>query len=208
MTDCDEEIAPLLQQLETSIANINHSYLPALLKLNEDVVSSEYDSEAQASIYLSAAYTLALSLYAHDKLQNEAHLHHPKTDASINLLLPSGGSFCDKRLLLQLERILDTVKELRELKSRDLHGVGVQVGSKRKREKEEASEGSKHHKGEVPTAGSSGEEGVAAVPSSTTENHGEGEAHDDLGDSIMFKVVSRPELNTGKLVKKIRSRLL
>lgn len=114
--ELDDEIDPLIKELESCMERVQQNYLPELSQLDEDSVVSHYDPEAQAKIYLSVAYTLALALYSHDKLQNEKHLHHPRVESSPKSVIPSGGSPSDARLLLQIERIKDSIQKLKEIR--------------------------------------------------------------------------------------------
>lgn len=127
--ELDDEIAPLVQEMENSMSQLEKEFLPLLSQLDEDVVVSRYDIDAQARLYLSTAFTLAMSLFSLDKLNNEAHLHHPRVEAKDNLLMACGGSACDARLMLQLERITDAIKKLKEISSLKTQAAAAAAGA-------------------------------------------------------------------------------
>lgn len=190
MMSLDEDIQPLADKLQACMGLIRSDYLPALAQLNEDVVASSYALDEQVRIYLSVAFTLAMSLFSLDKLHNESHKHRPRVESKDNVVMACGGSACDARLMLQIERIMDTIKRVKEERAALLTAAGAKVP---------ASPGAVSRKrGREERAGEVGEVG------GVTEDPRDDLPPDNMGDAEMFHVVGRPELNVGKIVGRTR----
>jgi hypothetical protein len=133
--DVDSEVEPTLQQMARCMAVMRDDLLPALRQLDEDAILSYYSVDEQARLYLSAAFTLALSLYALDKITHRqvlvagaaaggaaavtsaprltgAGTRHGGNSASAP---PSAPSNTDTQLILKIERITEYIKKLQEL---------------------------------------------------------------------------------------------
>lgn len=209
--ELDDEIQPTVNALSTSMQSLQSSFLPKLSQLDEDAVVSHYDYEAQAKIYLSVAYTLALALFSHDKLHNEKHLNHPRVESTANLSMPCGGSPCDARVLLQIERIKDSIRKLKDIREsqslkRTLADMDSSTVSK---------DDSKSFSSNTLRLSSSGPpstrlrlEKDESSSISATENHqkmnmdpSENRKSDE--EDIMYKLLQRPDRGIGTIVGKI-----
>lgn len=122
--DVDNEVEPTLQEMAKRMAVLRSDLLPALRQLDEDTILSYYSVEEQARLYLSAAFTLALSLYALDKI---THRQVPAgSGGAVAPRLTGAGTRhsgaapvvpanTDTQLVLKIERITEYIKKLQEL---------------------------------------------------------------------------------------------
>lgn len=122
--DVDNEVEPTLQEMAKRMTVLRSDLLPALRQLDEDTILSYYSVEEQARLYLSAAFTLALSLYALDKI---THRQVPAgSGGAVAPRLTGAGTRhsgaapvvpanTDTQLVLKIERVTEYIKKLQEL---------------------------------------------------------------------------------------------
>lgn len=213
--DVDSEIAPTLQEMTKRMAVIRNELLPALQQLDEDAVVSFYSVDEQARLYLSAAFTLALSLYSLDKI---THRTAPAGAAGGARLTGAGPrsaapttSSADTQLVLKIERITEYIKKLQELAALERTkkaaaaaaaaedgGSGTAAREKRPREVTETAPDAVS----PPTAAKKAKTEPASTPD---ESAG---VEDEYGDAQMFSVVSRVAGETGTLVSRLLKQVM
>lgn len=119
----DADIEPLVQEMTATMSDIQSKLLPLFDRLDEDMVIANYSPDEQARIYLSAAFTMALSLYSVDKLSHRSapaptgkraaagSTASSTTDPTVS----TGVNSADAQLVLKIERITDYIKKLRDI---------------------------------------------------------------------------------------------
>ncbi|CAD2220028.1 hypothetical protein ADEAN_000754200 [Angomonas deanei] len=108
--DVDESIEPLLTQMQALRETLKIELMPKLTsEMTEEKLLTEYDSEGQGRLYLSAAFILAFGLYSLDKVQNNKP---------------------DQQVVLKIERITEYIKKLKEISQiqKQSHGSGANNG--------------------------------------------------------------------------------
>ncbi|KAG5485932.1 hypothetical protein CUR178_07526 [Leishmania enriettii] len=221
--DMDSEVEPLLQEMSKRLEVVRADLLPALRQLDEDTLLSHYSVDEQARLYLSAAFTLTLSLYSLDKI---THRHVAVAGDGAPRSTRSGGRACvassaleasssssftstDTRLVLKIERITEYIKKLQELATLERQrrlaastadaSTGPVAATKptAKRPREETSAETTTTADDQPAKTARGENGASAAGAPA---RGE---EDDFGDAQMFSVVSRVAGETGTLVSRL-----
>ncbi|GET85946.1 hypothetical protein, conserved [Leishmania tarentolae] len=205
--DVDNEVEPLLREMSNRLAVVRADLLPALRQLDEDTLLSHYSVDEQARLYLSAAFTLTLSLYSLDKIT-----HRQITPGSGTVpRLTGGGSrggaapplssaSTDTQLVLKMERITEYIKKLQELTTLERErrvastAAAPAPGAKRPREAPSADTASTSEK-RARKAGNEKGLSTAMAPAHSEE--------DAFGDAQMFSVVSRVAGETGTLVSRL-----
>lgn len=212
--ELDDEIEPIVNDLGTSMQSLQRCFLPKLSQIDEDVVVSHYDHEAQAKIYLSVAYTLALALFSYDKLHNEKHLNHPRVESTVNCIMPCGGSPCDARVLLQIERIKDSIRKLKDIReSQSLRRTlsDMDSDSLSKDDFESSSATTLRRSSSVPPSTRLRLERDESASASITEDHQKMETEPSENrkneeEDIMYKLLQRPDRGIGTIVRKIAAK--
>lgn len=188
--DVDADIAPVLASGDRLLEVIQRDLLPRLAALDEDVVESHYSMEEQARLYLSAAFTLAFSLYSLDKLNRRS--------VSSNVKLSDMESFnsvagqMDPQLLLKIERITEYIKKLREI----THLSKAQMEEEATRQPRGSTDDPED--GNCAKGGKRAREEVADTRPTASAEDGK-----DLGDAAMFGAVTRVPGDAGVLVARL-----
>ncbi|KAK7201451.1 hypothetical protein NESM_000207900 [Novymonas esmeraldas] len=222
--DVDADVAPLLREMAERLSTVRADLLPALRQLDEEALLSHYCVDEQARLYLSAAFTLALSLYSLDKLVHRQVSHRgaagsrlPGSTAATTTTTTTttasssstSGAATDTQLVLKLERIAEYIKKLQEIasleKQRRRAGATITttntataaVGMKRPREESVATAAA----ATAPTSVESVR--TAATGSDVAATAAKEEDEEDYGDVEMFRVVSRVAGETGTLVSRL-----
>ncbi|CAC9446457.1 hypothetical protein conserved [Leishmania donovani] len=215
--DVDSEVEPLLREMSKRLAVVRADLLPALRRLDEDTLLSHYSVDEQARLYLSAAFTLTLSLYSLDKITHRQVASGGGAAASAMAASTSlSSASTDTQLALKIERITEYIKKLQELVKLERQrrsaataaasaadapaGIvaATTPGAKRSRKGASADTASTAAiAAEQPAKKARNENGasVATVPSRDEE--------DAFGDAQMFSVVSRVAGETGTLVSRL-----
>lgn len=227
--DVDSEVEPTLQDMAKRMAVMRADLLPALRQLDEDTIVSYYSVDEQARLYLSAAFTLALSLYSLDKIT-----HRQVAAASVTAPRLTGAgtrnnnnnseapASTDTQLVLKIERITEYIKKLQEIaaleRSRKLSTTAAEktleeptatavAGKKRGRETSPSSAASASSEAAAkklkPDVVAETDSTVAKVEGSNGEV-----AEDEYGDAQMFSVVSRVAGETGTLVSRLLKQVM
>ncbi|KAG5511210.1 hypothetical protein JKF63_07152 [Porcisia hertigi] len=215
--DVDSEVEPLLKEMSKRLAVVREDLLPALRSLDEDTLLSYYSVDEQARLYLSAAFTLALSLYSLDKITHRQVLAGGGgcgAAASSVLAASSPSSLitaADTQLALKIDRITGYIKKLQELATLErqrktaapaadpLTGVVAPTATTAKRPREEDLNDTPATVAEHPAKKAKEENGANAMAPQTRSEDDD----DDLGDAQMFSVVSRVAGETGTLVGRL-----
>ncbi|EPY28392.1 exosome-associated protein 3 [Strigomonas culicis] len=194
--DVDPDILPLLGTLEEHLATVRTTLLPAFAALDEDRLLSHYPVEAQARLYLSAAFTLAMSLYALDRLQNR---QAPPPKGTSHRQAPAAPGEVEPQLALKIERVVDYVRKLKAIVLENKPTASTASGSPppggRKRDRAavegDAASGATgtqpHAKVEEQTVGAD----RAAEATAEASPHGEATGADEFDDACMFSAVER-----------------
>ncbi|KPA83694.1 hypothetical protein ABB37_01950 [Leptomonas pyrrhocoris] len=229
--DVDSEVEPTLQEMARRIAVMRVDLLPALRRLDEDTILSYYSVDEQARLYLSAAFTLALSLYSLDKITHRQIAVGGTAAAAAPRLTGAGTRHrsdapagpppnTDTQLVLKIERITEYIKKLQELatleRNKKLSAAAAAVMEASEVAKSESSAtsiASKKRARETspPAPGAPRAHATASMTSkrakadtAAKEDAKGGEAaDDDYGDAQMFSVVSRVAGETGTLVSRL-----
>ncbi|ESS69374.1 hypothetical protein TCDM_01881 [Trypanosoma cruzi Dm28c] len=131
--DFDDDVLPLMREMDAKLIRMQSELLPLLASLNEDVLVTKYSVDEQARVSLATAFILVLLTYAHDRMQHVG-----------------GKKGMDARVQLKLERVSGYIKKLREITQLDNQLQGQKAvtaaatgGGKgaRKRRREEADSG-------------------------------------------------------------------
>ncbi|KAG5486738.1 hypothetical protein LSCM1_07992 [Leishmania martiniquensis] len=218
--DVDTEVEPLLREMSKRLDVVRAHLLPALRRLDEDTLLSHYSADEQARLYLSAAFTLTLSLYSLDKITHRqvvvasggapgltgAGSRRGTASAAMTASTLSSLSSTDTQLILKIERITEYIKKLQELASLERQkrsaatAAGASTGAVAtthpgaKRPREEASADTAAAVADQPAKKARDESGAVAPARGDYE---------DLGDAQMFSVVSRVAGETGTLVSRL-----
>lgn len=226
--DVDSDIKPLLDSMSEAMQRIRLELLPALKELDEDTLASQYSVDEQARLYISAAFTLALSLYSLDKLTHRLappprgdtrHRGGPRLDGSSPAATTTDGapvaSSTDAQLVLKIERVTKYIKKLKELtlleQEKDRESVLVQAEAL---EQPREGPGKKRARATDTPCGGNGK--AAATPpeprGSLADGHpatdSNGKEENDLGDQQMFDVVARVPGEAGVLVSRLLKQVM
>nr|CAJ2467284.1 unnamed protein product [Leishmania braziliensis] len=222
--DVDSEVKPLLGEMSKRLDVVRADLLPALRQLDEDTLLSYYTADEQARLYLSAAFTLTLSLYSLDKITHRqvaagsgaaprltgSGSRGGAASSALAASSPSSFTSTDPQLVLKIERITEYIKKLQELATLERQkkiataatvdastGAVATTAPGGKRSHAEASVDITATTVEKPAKKAREDNGASAEAS-----RARGE-NDDLGDAQMFSVVSRVAGETGTLVSRL-----
>ncbi|KPI85615.1 hypothetical protein ABL78_5325 [Leptomonas seymouri] len=234
--DVDSEVEPTLREMAKRIAVMRSDLLPALRQLDEDTILSHYSVDEQARLYLSAAFTLALSLYSLDKVTHRQAV--AGTAAASRLTgagtrsrnaAPAAPSTTDTQLVLKIERITEYIKKLQELATLERNrklgaaAVTVETADTDKSESGETRMAGKRRSRDAPppATGASPSQASTTIPTkkaktetetvdATAKNASIGEEtlEDEFGDRQMFSVVSRVAGEAGTLVSRLLKQVM
>lgn len=217
--DVDSEVAPLVEEMAKRLAVARATLLPALQHLDEDTLLSFYTIDEQARLYLSAAFTLALSLYALDKITHRQVAGGDKAAPRLTGAGTRGGAAAassgstDTQLVLKIERITEYIKKLQELATLEKQkkiaaAAAAEAGKEGESAVTEPSRpGTKRARGDEPSSQTvsvvTAEQppGKKSKTDTTTEE-------DVYGDADMFSVVSRVAGETGTLVSRLLKQVM
>ncbi|CBZ23565.1 conserved hypothetical protein [Leishmania mexicana MHOM/GT/2001/U1103] len=228
--DVDSEVEPLLREMSKRLAVVRADLLPALRRLDEDTLLSHYSVDEQARLYLSAAFTLTLSLYSLDKITHRQvasgsgaaprltgfESRGGAAASAMAASTPLSSASTDAQLALKIERITEYIKKLQELVALERQrrsaattaapaadastGVVAATTPGAKRPRKDAS---------VDTASTAATAAEQPAKRTRAENGASvvtapaRDEEDAFGDAQMFSVVSRVAGETGTLVSRL-----
>ena len=106
----DNDVAPLIQSMDVNLARLRNEIIPVFQSIDDAYVLANFSADEQARLNLAAAFTLIMSFYSYKRCRHEP---------------------IDPQLKLNVERVAEYVKKLREIAERERMKQGDDVDQPR-----------------------------------------------------------------------------